>query len=87
MPVPVPKECFSFQKSKHSNMSVQAPSKSNGVTKFSQSKLTDFTTKTQMKPPSPVQSQTCTQQVVDDEEFPFEFDDDFDEPMPVNPPR
>ena len=54
--------------------------------KFSQSKLS-LKAKPQIKPPSPIQSQTCTQQVVDDEEFPFEFDDDFDEPMPENPPR
>ena len=30
---------------------------------------------------------TCSQQIIEDEEFPFDLDDDFDEPAPIKPPR
>ena len=44
-----------------------------------------------MKPPihettkSPMQ--TCTQEIIDDEEYPFDLDEDFDYPAVIKPPR
>ena len=31
--------------------------------------------------------QTCTQEIIDDEEYPFDLDEDFDYPAVIKPPR